>query len=155
MRIAVAKETHSGERRVALVPESAKKLIHAGYEILIEPGTGVAAGWPDEAYRDAGVLLESDRSVVIPSVDIVLTVNLHEPVPAGQNSTVLKRAGAILLGSLMPIRHLQEIKRLAEQRVTAFSSDAIPRSTRAQAMDTLSSMSSIAGYKGALLAAVE
>ena len=155
MRIAVAKETHSGERRVALVPESAKKLIHAGYEISIEPGTGAAAGWPDEAYRDAGVLLELNRSVVFPSADIVLTVNVHEHLPEGQDSMALMRAGAILLGSLMPIRHLQEIKRLAEQRVTAFSSDAIPRSTRAQAMDTLSSMSSIAGYKGALLAAVE
>jgi NAD(P) transhydrogenase subunit alpha len=149
MRIGVPKETTAGERRVALVPESGKKLIQAGYEVLVEAGAGTAAGFPDSGYRDAGLTLESNRAAVL-AADLVLKVNAPD-----QTEIVLMRPGSIYLGSLMPLRNLEAVRALAARGVTAFSTDAIPRTTRAQAMDTLSSMANIAGYKGALLAATE
>lgn len=148
MRIGVPKETTPGERRVALVPESGKKLIQAGYQVVVETGAGSAAGFPDAAYRDAGVTLDSPATVL--GADVVLKINSPEP-----NEIEAMRPGAIYLGSLMPLRNLETVKALAGRGVTAFSTDAIPRTTRAQSMDTLSSMANIAGYKGALLAAVE
>ena len=149
MRIGVPKETTVGERRVALVPESGKKLIQAGYEVTVEAGAGTAAGFPDAAYREAGATLESSSAAVLGS-DLLLMVNAPEQREVGG-----MRPGSIYLGSLMPLRNLESVRALAARGVTAFSTDAIPRTTRAQAMDTLSSMASIAGYKGALLAATE
>lgn len=156
MRIAVPKETAAGERRVALVPESCKKLRDAGYEISIEAGAGVQASFPDDAYRDLGVAIESDPAILLGSADLVLKI----AAPAtsrngGRDETAWMRHGAIYVGSLMPLRHLEAVRALAARRVTAFSTDAIPRTTRAQSMDTLSSMANIGGYKGVLLAAVE
>jgi len=148
MRIGVPKETTPGERRVALVPESGKKLIQAGYQVVVETGAGSAAGFPDAAYRDAGVTLDAPATVL--GADVVLKINPPEPT-----EIEAMRPGAIYLGSLMPLRNLETVKTLAGRGVTAFSTDAIPRTTRAQSMDTLSSMANIAGYKGALLAAVE
>jgi NAD(P) transhydrogenase subunit alpha len=147
MRIAVPKESAPRELRVALVPESCKKLIQAGYEISVESGAGTAAGFPDSAYRDVGATVTADASGLFGSADLVLAVN---PPDASR-----LRPGTILLGSLMPLRNLAAVRALAAARITAFSTDAIPRTTRAQAMDTLSSMANIAGYKGALLAATE
>jgi NAD(P) transhydrogenase subunit alpha len=153
MRIGVPKETSPGERRVALVPESCKKLIQAGYAVSLEAGAGQAAGFPDAAYREAGATLETDPAVPL-GADLVLKLN--PPVANGSRSEVeLMHPGAVYLGSLMPLRNLETVRALAQRRVTAFSTDAIPRTTRAQSMDTLSSMASIAGYKGVLLAAVE
>jgi NAD(P) transhydrogenase subunit alpha len=150
MRIAVPKETAPGERRVALVPESCKKLAQAGYEIAIEAGAGMEAGYPDSAYRDAGGVLEPDRGALVTSADILLKVG-----PPARDEAGWLRGGAIYLGSLMPLRNLAAVRTLAARQVTAFSTDAIPRTTRAQSMDTLSSMANISGYKGVLLAAVE
>jgi NAD(P) transhydrogenase subunit alpha len=147
MRIAVPKEGAPRELRVALVPESCKKLIQAGYEISVEAGAGTAAGFPDSAYRDVGATVTADGSGLFGSADLVLAVNPPDPSRM--------RPGTILLGSLMPLRNLAAVRALAAAKVTAFSTDAIPRTTRAQAMDTLSSMANIAGYKGALLAATE
>jgi NAD(P) transhydrogenase subunit alpha len=149
MRIGVPRETAAGERRVALVPESGKKLIQAGYQVVVEAGAGAAAGFPDGAYRDAGVNVEPTAATVL-GADLVLKVNRPE-----EDEVAAMRLGAIYLGSLMPLRNLQTVRSLAARGITAFSTDAIPRTTRAQAMDTLSSMASIAGYKGVLLAAAE
>jgi NAD(P) transhydrogenase subunit alpha len=154
MRIGVPKETSAGERRVALVPESAKKLIQAGYTIAVETGAGDAAGFPDSAYRDAGAVIETDPAAVL-GADIVLKVNPPAGPGAGRDEVGWMRPGGIYVGSLMPLRNLDAVQALASRRVTAFSTDAIPRTTRAQSMDTLSSMANIAGYKGVLLAAVE
>jgi len=154
MRIVVPRETAAGERRVALVPESCKKLIRVGYEIAIEAGAGNAAGFTDLAYRDAGAATESDPAALIASGDLVLKVNAPATGPGGRNEVSWMRPGVIYLGSLMPLRNLDAVRALAARKVTAFSTDAIPRTTRAQAMDTLSSMANIAGYKGVLLAAV-
>src|SRR6202165_4349625 len=155
MRIAVPRETAPGERRVALVPESCKKLIQAGYEISIESDAGEAAGFADAAYRELGVAVESDPAVLLGSADLVLKVNAPTSGQSGRNETGWMRPGTIYLGSLMPLRNLESVRALAAREITAFSTDAIPRTTRAQAMDTLSSMANISGYKGVLLAAVE
>ncbi|MGH7580899.1 MAG: Re/Si-specific NAD(P)(+) transhydrogenase subunit alpha [Gemmatimonadales bacterium] len=154
MRIGVPRETAPGERRVALAPESAKKLISAGYEVAIEAAAGEAAGFPDAAYRDAGTKVEADAAALLGSSDLVLKVGPPDG-GASRDEIGWMRPGAIYLGSLMPLRNPEVVRALASRRVTAFSTDAIPRTTRAQSMDTLSSMANIAGYKGVLLAATE
>jgi NAD(P) transhydrogenase subunit alpha len=154
MRIGVPKETAPNERRVALVPESAKKLKQAGYEIAVESGAGATAGYPDEAYREVGAAVESDAAAVLGGADVALKVG-PPSTDGGRDEVAWLRPGAVYLASLMPLRHLRAVRALAERGVTAFATDAIPRTTRAQSMDTLSSMANIAGYKGVLLAAAE
>lgn len=154
MRIGVPKETAPGERRVALVPESCKKLKQAGYDIAVEAGAGVQAGYPDDAYRELGVGVESDPDALLGRADVALKVG-PPSVETGRDEVAWLRPGAVYLGSLMPLRHLRAVRALAMRRVTAFATDAIPRTTRAQSMDTLSSMANITGYKGILLAAAE
>lgn len=154
MRIVIPNETWPGETRVALVPESCKKLIKAGHAIAMERGAGARAFFPDEAYAAAGVAIEDDLPALFGSADLVVHVNA--PVSrAGRDELGWVRPGSYLLGALMPLRHHDLVRVLAERRVSAFSTDAIPRTTRAQAMDTLSSMANIAGYRGAVLAAAE
>src|SRR5581483_11297549 len=148
MRIAVPREAAAGERRVALVPESCKKLIQAGYEVAVETGAGSTAGFADDEYRAAGATLEPDAARLIASGDLILKVT----APSASEVAAM-RAGAIYLGSLMPLRNLEAARALAAGQVTAFATDAIPRTTRAQSMDTLSSMANLGGYKGVLLAA--
>ena len=155
MHIGVPKETSPGERRVALVPESCKKLLQLGYTVSLEAGAGESAGFPDSAYREVGVGIEADPAVVLASADLVLKVNAPQSRNGRGDEVQWMRRGSVYLGSLMPLRNLGAVRALAERGVTAFSTDAIPRTTRAQAMDTLSSMANIAGYKGALLAATE
>jgi NAD(P) transhydrogenase subunit alpha len=156
MKIAVLRETRPGERRVALVPESCRKLIKDGSAIVVEAGAGLAAGISDAAYQEAGASVASDAAGIASAADLLLCVNPPGlGGEAGRNEVEWLRPGAFCVGSLMPLRHLDVVRALAAGRVTAFSTDAIPRTTRAQPMDTLSSMASIAGYKGALLAAAE
>lgn len=151
MRIGVPREVEPGEARVALVPESCKKLVQLGYEVAVENGAGVAAGFPDVAYRDSGADPVGDAATLFGSADLLLKVT--PPALTGRDEAAWLRPGSIYLGSLMPLRNLAAVRALAARKVTAFSTDAIPRTTRAQSMDTLSSMASIAGYKGVLLAA--
>jgi NAD(P) transhydrogenase subunit alpha len=139
---------------VALVPESGKKLITAGYEISIEQGAGGAAGYADDEYRQAGVAVQTDPVSLLGAADLVLKVTAPGAGPA-RDEVGWMRSGTIYLGSLMPLRNLGVVRALTDRKITSFSTDAIPRTTRAQAMDTLSSMASITGYKGVLLAAVE
>jgi H+-translocating NAD(P) transhydrogenase subunit alpha len=155
MHIGVPQETSPGERRVALVPESCKKLLQLGYTVSLEAGAGESAGFSDSAYREVGVGIEADPAVVLASADLVLKVNAPQSRNGRGDEIQWMRRGSVYLGSLMPLRNLGAVRALAERGVTAFSTDAIPRTTRAQAMDTLSSMANIAGYKGALLAATE
>jgi NAD(P) transhydrogenase subunit alpha len=155
MRIGVPRETSPGERRVALVPESCKKLIQAGYSVFIEAGAGEAAGFSDSAYREVGTGIDADPAVVLAGADLVLKVNAPQSRNGQGDEVQWMRRGSIYVGSLMPLRNLDAVRALADRGVTSFSTDAIPRTTRAQAMDTLSSMANIAGYKGALLGAAE
>jgi proton-translocating NAD(P)+ transhydrogenase subunit alpha len=175
MRIGALKETTPGERRVALAPESCKKLIQVGYDVAIEAGAGDDAGFSDAAFAEVGAVLEADPAALAGSSDLLLKVTAPtvgivgadlsaeaqsakaeaRQREGGRDEVGWMRPATIYLGSLMPLRHLEAVRALAERRVTAFSTDAIPRTTRAQSMDTLSSMANIAGYKGVLLAAVE
>jgi NAD(P) transhydrogenase subunit alpha len=154
VRIAVPMETAPGERRVALVPESCKKLMQAGYEIAIESGAGDAASFGDEKYMELGVGVTSDPVTLLGEADLVLKVTAPL-IMTGRDEISWMRPGTIYVGSLMPLRHLDAVRALAAQNITAFATDAIPRTTRAQSMDTLSSMANLGGYKGVLLAAVE
>ena len=152
MKIAVVRESRPGEHRVALVPESCEKLRRAGFGVAIESGAGAAAGYADDAYRSVDAVIETDPQALVQSADILLTVN---PPANRDGRSVIDwiRPATIVVGSLMPVRNPRQMEALAERGATAFSTDSIPRTTRAQAMDTLSSMSSISGYKGVLLAA--
>jgi NAD(P) transhydrogenase subunit alpha len=148
MKIAVVKETRAGERRVALVPESVKKLTGKGMEVVVERGAGAPAYFDDAAYEAVGAKLESDAAALLAAADFVLMV---QPPTVAQAQQM--RAGAKLLATLTPTRNTDVVQALTEQKVSAFSTDAIPRTTRAQSMDTLSSMANIAGYKAVLIAA--
>ena len=154
MKIAVVRECHPQERRVALVPESCEKLVRGGFDIGIESGAGAAAGYADEAYQAVDAEIETDPRALVQSADILLRVNPPSNLD-GRSEVDWIQPSTIVVGSLMPLRHPREMEALAKTGAIAFSTDAIPRTTRAQAMDTLSSMSSISGYKGVLLAAAE
>ena len=156
MRIAVPKETREGERRVALVPETCKKLVKAGIEVVIESGAGQAAYLSDAAYVEAGAKVEADLANLLGGADFVLKVQPPAVRPeVGKHEAELMKPGALLLCTLLPTRNLEAVRKLAERKITAFSTDCIPRITRAQSMDTLSAMSNIAGYKAVLIAANE
>jgi NAD(P) transhydrogenase subunit alpha len=156
MKIGVPAETRPGEGRVALVPESVKRLVGAGISVTVERGAGERACFPDAAYTEAGATIVADRDALLGGADMVLRVRPPSTGSGGEPDEVsAHRPGSMLLTSLMATRNLDAVRALAARRVTAFATDAIPRTTRAQAMDTLSSMANIAGYKGVLLAAIE
>jgi H+-translocating NAD(P) transhydrogenase subunit alpha len=143
MKVGVARETAPDERRVALVPETAAKLAAAGFEIVVEPGAGAAASFPDDAYRDAGATLGSPWEA-----DAV--VKVRKPDEA---ETARLRDGQLLIGFLDPLADREGVERLAARGVVAFAVESIPRITRAQSMDALSSQATVSGYKGVLLGA--
>jgi NAD(P) transhydrogenase subunit alpha len=145
MRIGVPKETVSGERRVALVPELVPKLSALELEVCVESGAGLEAGFSDEAFRDKGARVEGNA---LSGANIVLKV--RPPAPAEIQEL---RENAILIGLLEPYAASQTISLMAARRVTAFAMEMMPRIARAQSMDALSAMSAIAGYKAVLLAA--
>jgi NAD(P) transhydrogenase subunit alpha len=143
MKVGVARESAPGERRVALVPETAGKLAAAGFEIVVEPGAGEAASFPDAAYTDAGATLGSPWEA-----DVVVKVQKPDEAEAAR-----LRDGQLLIGYLDPLADRGGVERLAARGVVAFAMESIPRTTRAQSMDALSSQATVGGYKGALLAA--
>jgi len=154
MRIGVPLEIAPGETRVALVPEVAARLIKAGLEVVVESHAGERAGHADAAYAAAGAATAADARELYAAADLVLKV--REPLPhptAGVHEADLPREGAVWIGFLAPAKSAEAIDKLTERRVTAFAMELIPRITRAQAMDALSSMSTVAGYKAALLGA--
>jgi NAD(P) transhydrogenase subunit alpha len=145
MNVGIPKETAPGERRVALVPDLVSKLTRAGLHVLVQPGAGESAGFPDAAYTNAGARLAPD---VFEQADVLLKV---QP-PTGDEIHRIKQ-DTTLIGFLQPYTNGPGIKALAERHVTAFSVELMPRITRAQSMDALSAMSTVAGYKAVLLAA--
>lgn len=154
MKIAVVREIREGERRVALVPESCGKLVKAGVRVAVESGAGEAAYFPDRSFVDAGATMENDVAGLLGSADFVLKVQPPSENPAlGKHEADLMREEAMLLGTLVPSRFPDVIGKLAARRISAFATDRIPRISRAQSMDTLSSMANIAGYKSVLIAA--
>jgi NAD(P) transhydrogenase subunit alpha len=154
MIVGVPKEIFPGERRVALVPASLPALAKAGFEVRIEAGAGDAAGYPDTAYRDKGAGVVAGRAQLISGADIVLCVRGPGANRAtGDADLALFRQGQVVIGFFDPLSSPAVAGPLAERGVTAFAMDLIPRITRAQSMDALSSMATIAGYKAVLLAA--
>ena len=141
MRVGVPKETAQDERRVALVPEAVARL--SGFEVVVEPGAGTAAGFTDEAYREAGAALGDPWSA-----DAVVKV----AKPTAEEAARL-REGTVLISFLQPLADREGIERLAGLGVVAFAMESIPRITRAQAMDALSSQATVSGYKATLIAA--
>jgi H+-translocating NAD(P) transhydrogenase subunit alpha len=145
MIVGVPKETQANEKRVALVPDLVAPLAKAGYKVLIEPGAGQAAGFPDKAYTDAGAELAPNP---LANADIVLKVQPPTAAEAGRF-----KAGAASFGFLFPTNNATVVAALAARSVSSFAMDLMPRITRAQPMDSLSAMSTIAGYKAVLMAA--
>jgi NAD(P) transhydrogenase subunit alpha len=146
MRVGIPKETAAGERRVALVPEVAKKLAQT-HDVFVESGAGEAALIPDSLYEDAGVTVTSDASQVW-GADIVIKV-----APPSNEEIGRLGKGAHLIGFLQPLTATESTRALADAGVTAFAVEAIPRISRAQSMDALSSQSNVAGYRAALMGA--
>jgi len=153
MKVGVASAVRNGETRVAIVPESIKKLVAAGYGVEIETGAGVAAGFADAEYTASGASVRPDASAILGEADVVLMVGAPR-VADGADEVAAMKPGAVLVTSLMPTRNLRVVQALAARGITAISTDAIPRVTRAQSMDTLSSMANIAGYRGVLIGAL-
>jgi NAD(P) transhydrogenase subunit alpha len=139
---------------VALVPESCRKLVQKGMRIAVESGAGAAAYFSDDSYREAGAELETDAAELLGSADMVVKVQPPAQNDAtGRHEADLMREGAILLGTIVPARWPEVVEKLAARGISAIATDRIPRISRAQSMDTLSSQANIAGYKAALIAA--
>jgi NAD(P) transhydrogenase subunit alpha len=146
--IAAAHETAPGERRVALTPETCRKLVAAGAQVRIARGLGDGAHFPDQAYADAGAQLVDDNTALLADADLVLCV---QPPPA---TTIARmKPGAVLVGSLQPQADATRAEALQSRGIIAFPLERLPRTTRAQAMDVLSSQAGMAGYKAVLIAA--
>jgi NAD(P) transhydrogenase subunit alpha len=148
MKIAVLREAPSGETRAALMPDSVRALAATGATILIESGVGEGAGAQDSEYAAAGARIENDRSKLLGQSDALLCVNR----PSGGDIDHLPQ-GSVVIGFLRPLDEPASLIQLLERKLTAFAMELIPRSTRAQTMDALSSMATIVGYKAVLLAA--
>jgi NAD(P) transhydrogenase subunit alpha len=143
MRIGVVRETTPGERRVALVPETVGRLAKSGNEVVIERAAGESSSFPDRMYTDAGATIGD-------AWDADLVLKVARP---SNDELARLREGAVLIAFLQPLTNHDLVRELARRRVTALSMDAIPRITRAQPMDALSSQATVAGYKAVLLAA--
>jgi H+-translocating NAD(P) transhydrogenase subunit alpha len=148
VKVSVPKETKPGERRVALVPEVAGKIAATGFEVLVQAGAGAEAHLTDELYAEKGATIVPDAGELLRQADVVAKV----VAPADTELEAL-REGTILIGFLSPLNSPDLVRRLAERRVTSFAVEMIPRTTRAQSMDALSSQAVVAGYRGTLAAA--
>jgi len=150
MKIAVPKPTQQGERRVALVPESCARLKKAGFDIQVESDAGRDAAFPNNEYEKAGATIVSDRQALLSAADAVIMVQ-----PPTADDPLHMRTGAMLFSVLSPLTEHDRTRRLAEQGIVAIAMDMMPRISRAQKMDVLSAMSTVAGYKAVLIAANE
>ena len=148
MKVAIPKETAEGERRVALVPDTATKLIGAGLQVSVQAGAGASAYLTDSAYQTAGVTVEPDLSALFNDAGAVLKVQAPD-----QSEVRLLPKGSVLISFLQPATEAGIVHALAAQGVTAFSLELVPRISRAQSMDALSSQASASGYKAVLMAA--
>ena len=154
MKIGIPKEVHAGEKRVATTPEVAKQLIKLGYEVAIEAGAGSAAHFSDASYIEAGVTVVKNAKEIWSESDIVLKVRGPELNPALNTEEVdLLKENQIYISFLWPAQNPELLKKLAEKKVTAIAMDMVPRISRAQKMDALSSMANIAGYRAVVEAA--
>ena len=148
MKLAVPTETRPGERRVALVPDVAKKLVAAGWDVVVQAGAGAEAAFSDEAYTDAGATVASDAASTHDGADLVIRVN----APSASDAALVP-TGSTLLCFFGAAQSAEALRTLAERGVTIFSFDLLPRISRAQGMDALSSQATVSGYRAGLTAA--
>jgi len=152
--IGVPKENYPGERRVALVPLVVPTLAKAGFQVVVETGAGVQAGYPDSQYVEKGARIVPERSDVFGEAEIVIQILCYGSNDVtGHADVPLMRRGQTLMGFLRPFGSAQVLQEIADRGVTSFSVELVPRTTRAQSMDALSSMATICGYKAVLVAA--
>ncbi len=154
MIVGVPRESFPGERRVALVPAAVPNLTKTGLQVVVEAGAGARAGYPDADYAAKGAKIISDRAEVFRAADIVVQVLCYGSNDrTGKADVPLFRSGQALIGFLRPLGSIETIREIAAKGVTSFSVELMPRTTRAQSMDVLSSMATICGYKAVVLAA--
>lgn len=144
----ICKETQENEKRVALTPEGVEKLISLGFDVQVEKEAGIASSYTDESYSAAGATVENSRDKILNSCDLLIAVN------APDEETIKKmKPGSVLVSFIWPLQNSDYVELLKSQKISGMAMDTIPRISRAQSMDALSSMSNIAGYKAALLGA--
>jgi proton-translocating NAD(P)+ transhydrogenase subunit alpha len=154
MIIGIPKESYPGERRVAMVPSVVPSLTKAGFEVAVEAGAGVSAGYLDKDYTDKGARILASRAEVFKTADVVVQVLCYGSNDrTGKDDVPLYRQGQSLVGFLRPLGTVETLKDIASKGVSSFSIELMPRITRAQSMDALSSMATVSGYKAVLLAA--
>ena len=154
MKVAVLRETNPNESRVALVPDGVKALLKKGLEVVVEKGAGEKAGFPDAAYEEAGASIAPDAAAAVSGATIVLKVMAPAVGGDGAPDEVgLLQKEQVLISTLFPAMNLEVVKRLRDAGITAMALDLMPRITRAQTMDILSSQATVAGYKAVLLGA--
>jgi len=152
--VAVPKENFPGERRVALTPDTLPTLTKAGINILVQNGAGSEAGFADAQYREKGAEIVDNRRSLFEVADVIVQVRgLGANPVSGKDDLSLYRAGQTIIAQFEPLAEPEAVKELAARKVTALSLELMPRITRAQSMDVLSSMATIAGYKAVILAA--
>jgi H+-translocating NAD(P) transhydrogenase subunit alpha len=148
MKIGVPLESYPGEKRVAIVPEVVGRLQKLGVEVLIEEGAGIGSHYPDPAFQEVGAVLIHGQGQLLGEADLVLRVQ-----PPTEESINLQREGSIAIGFMNPSQNPESIKAMCARRIASLALELLPRVTRAQAMDALTSQASVAGYKAALMAA--
>jgi len=154
MIVGIPSETFPGQNQVAVIPDGVAALSRAGLEVIVESGAGEKAGYPDSAYQEKGAKLVDSRSEVFSSADVILLYQAFGANPEkGMADLDLVHPGQTIIGFLDPLGSAESIKKIAEAGLTAFSIELMPRITRAQSMDALSSMATVAGYKAVLIAA--
>jgi len=156
MKISIAKERRAQERRVAATPDTAKRLVGMGHEVVVESGAGDGSSFPDAAYEAAGAKIARDAAAALGAGDIVLKV--QRPLRQGEGAVdevAQMKRGAVLIGMLAPLQQRADVDAYAKAGITAFAMELIPRITRAQSMDVLSSQANLAGYRAVLDAATE
>jgi H+-translocating NAD(P) transhydrogenase subunit alpha len=154
MIVGVPKEIYPRERRVALVPAVIPSLKKPGMEVVVESGAGLAAGYPDSEYVEKGARIVTDRAELFKTSDIIVQFLCHGANDVtGSQDLPLMHKGQVLIGFVRPLGEVKTLQEIAERGVTSFSVELMPRTTRAQSMDALSSMATICGYRAVVLAA--
>ncbi|MFI4988984.1 MAG: NAD(P)(+) transhydrogenase (Re/Si-specific) subunit alpha, partial [Alphaproteobacteria bacterium] len=153
MKIAITRERHEHEKRVAATPETVRKFVGLGLEVVVEQGAGEGASLADEAYGQAGAALAADAAAALAEADIVLKVQRPLEAGEGRDELALMRRGALLIAMLAPYGSHERIAAYAAAGISAFAMELLPRISRAQSMDVLSSQANLAGYKAVIDAA--
>ena len=155
MKLAILKERRAGEARVAATPDAVKRLKGLGLDVVVEAGAGAGTSIPDQHFIDAGASIAADAAAAAGDADIVLKVQRPLTAADGMDEAALLKPGALLIALLAPYQNRDQVAAYAQRGISAFAMEMVPRISRAQSMDVLSSQANLAGYKAVLDAAVE